>query len=294
MALPVSKEEAKRLLREMLADPELRGVIEEELATTFAPKQATEDHLQKLYEELVALRKESERKWETLTEDLRRLREESERKWQEFQKRWEEISRRLDEHSRILAEYGRKLDEHSRVLAEYGRRLDEHSRRLDEISRRLEENQKHLELLYQKTQDLDRRYHTSITAIGSRWGYYTERAFRNSLKAILEEDFGVRVERYIRMDEEGKVFGRPAPIEMDLLIYNGKTILAEIKSSIEEEHVYAFLNKIAFYEEKEGRKVTRSMIISPMVHPKARKLAKANGLEVHYSPSAGHFRKKKK
>lgn len=290
MGLPVSKEEAKRLLREMLADPELRSLIEEELSATFAPKQATEDHLQKLYQELVSLRKESERKWEIYVANLQRLREESERKWQQTTA---ELQRLREESEKRWQESQKRWEELSLKLEEYSRRLDEYSRRLDEHSRRLEQNQRHLEFLYQKTQELDKRYNTSITAIGARCGYRAEAAFRNSLKAILEEDFGVRVERYLRMDEEGKVFGRPAPIEMDLIIYNGKTILAEIRSSIDEEHVYAFLNKIAFYEGKEGRKVTRSMIISPMVHLKALKLAKAHGVEVHYYPSARQFRGKK-
>lgn len=153
MSLPVSKKEAKRLLREMLADPELRSIIKEELASTFAPKQATEDHLQKLYQEVVHLREESERKWqeyqrrwEEMLADLRKLREESEKRWQE-----------------ITAEL---------------RRLREES------EKRWEKTQKHLEQLYHKIQELDRLYRNSITAIGARWGYQTEGTFRNTLKAF--------------------------------------------------------------------------------------------------------------
>lgn len=104
-------------------------------------------------------------------------------------------------------------------------------------------------------------------------------------QSLLEEDFGVKVERYLAVDAEGKVFGRPASVELGLVIYNNKTILVEIKSSVSEADVHAFLNKVAFYEEKEGRKASRLMIISPMVHPEAQKIAEAHQVEVHSYPT---------
>ena len=242
MASSLSKEEAKQLIREFLRDPELRAVVEEELASSFAPKQPTEDHLQRLYEELLRQRELSEKRWEE-------WKAENERRWEENQRWWEENQRRLDEH------------------------------------------QKYLEALYQKLEELDYKQRVSLGAIGARWGVATEHAFRESMKAILEGSFGVKVERYMNYDTEGIVFSRPDQVELDLIIYDSQILVAEIKSSVSRPDVHAFLNKVAFYERKEGRTVTRKLIISPMVPPEAKKLAKAYGVEVYSYPTEKQLKK---
>lgn len=267
VALPLSREEAKQLLKELLRDPELRALVEAELSTSFAPKQHTEDNLQKLYRELVRLRKKSDKKWEEYLKQWQAYREEQEKKWEEQQRRWDEQQRRWEEQSK-------KWEEQTK-------RWEEQDRRWEEQEKKWRENQDILWKMVEKIHELDRFYHTSITAIGARWGYATEESFRKALKAFLEEDFGVRVQRYLAYDSQGKVFGRPASIEMDIVVYNSKTILAEIKSSVSEADIHAFLNKVAFYEEKEGKKASRIMVISPMVHPEAQKLAKAHKVEVY-------------
>ncbi len=315
VVLPVSREEAKRLLKELLRDPELRALVEEELSTSFAPKQSTEDHLQKLYRELIRLRRKSDKRWAEYQRQWQEYKEEQERKWQEQQRKWEEQQRRWDEQQRRWeelkreqeerwAEQQRRWDEQQRRWEEQEKRWaeqaklwEEQNRRWEEQEKKWRENQDALWKMLEKLQELDRLYHTSITAIGARWGYATEEAFRSALKAFLEEDFGVRVQRYLSYDPQGRVFGRPASVEIDLIVYNSKTILAEIKSSVSEADVHAFLNKVAFYEEKEGKKVSRRMIISPMVHPKAQKLAEANKVEVYAyltEPDLAKGRRRKK
>ncbi len=128
---------------------------------------------------------------------------------------------------------------------------------------------------------LEKRFESSVGALGARWGLYTEASFRNGLKAILEESFNVKVEHYVDYDEEGRVFGRPDQVELDIIIYNGLSILCEIKSSISKSEMYTFWRKGEFYKGRHKRKVDRMIVISPMVDSKANKAAKELGIEVY-------------
>lgn len=97
----------------------------------------------------------------------------------------------------------------------------------------------------------------------------------------MEKSFKVKVERYQDFDEQGLVFGKPDQVELDVIIYNGALILCEIKSSMSKSDVYTFWRKKEFYEQRLGRKADRSIVISPMVDPKAQTAAQKLGVEVY-------------
>jgi len=75
-----------------------------------------------------------------------------------------------------------------------------------------------------------------ISAIGARWGIMAEDAFREGLRGILEKEFGVKVERWVTRDDDGIVYGFSSVIEIDIAIKDGKTMLIEISSSVDERH----------------------------------------------------------
>ena len=131
---------------------------------------------------------------------------------------------------------------------------------------------------------MHRLYDTRIGALGARWGLQAESTFREAIKGILEESFPVKVERYLVMDNEGKVFGRPEQVELDLIIKDSEVIVGEIKSSMSKSDIYAFYRKVKFYEEKEEKKVSRKIIISPMIDPRAKKVAEELGIEIYTYP----------
>ena len=68
-----------------------------------------------------------------------------------------------------------------------------------------------------------------------------------------------------------------------MVIHNGTHLLIEIKSSVSRGDVEHFHRKIAFYEQEEGVKVKRALVISPMFGPRARELAQARGMETYTS-----------
>ncbi|MGB9935050.1 PD-(D/E)XK nuclease family protein, partial [Thermodesulfovibrio yellowstonii] len=199
--------------------------------------------------------------------------------WEESQKRWEETQ----------AEWNRKWEESQKrweeTQAEWNRKWEESQKRWEETqaewNRKWEENQKTINQILLRLEKIDRRHLYTIGALGARWGLYSEESFRNGLKAIIEESFGIEVMRYIDYDHTGEVFGHPDQIELDLIIRNGMVIACEIKSSMSKSDMYTLWRKKEFYERKHQRKVDRVIVISPMVDPRAKPVAEKLGIEIY-------------
>ena len=125
----------------------------------------------------------------------------------------------------------------------------------------------------------ERTFESKIGALGARWGLITEISFRKAIQTLLE-DVGFKVEHYLKYDTEGKVFGHPDQIEIDMIIRDRQVTLVEIKSSLSKGDVSLFKRKIDFYREKEKGKVDKKLIIAPFVEPGADKLASLFGMEI--------------
>ncbi|MBO9368775.1 MAG: DUF3782 domain-containing protein, partial [Chloroflexi bacterium] len=163
-------------------------------------------------------------------------------------------------------------------------------RRWEANERRWEENQRQIRALMEEIQRqgkeiqrVDRRIEQTVGALGARWGIMSEDAFRNALRGILEENFGVKVERVQYKDESGEVFGRPDQVELDVVIYNGQMLVCEIKASVSRADVYTFERKVRSYEKRVGRKADRAILISPVIYEKDAELARTLGIEVYTS-----------
>ena len=271
----MTQEEIKTIIRqeipEILQDREMRDYIVRSVNNYFAGKQETESRFDQILEELRRDREEQSRKWD-----------EQNRKWDEYtqeqNRKWDEQNRKWDEYTQ---EQNRKWDEQNRKWEEQNRKWDEQNHKWDEQNHKWEENQRQIEQILQEIKAVNRKYDSSIGAIGARWGLYSESSFRNALKAILEESFGVQVINITEYDDQGEVFGRPDQVELDLLIKNGLLIICEIKSSVSKSEVYTFEKKVQFYQRRHQREANRKIVISPMVADNAQKVAKDLGIEVY-------------
>ena len=172
----------------------------------------------------------------------------------------------------------RRID---RILDELKKDREARDKKWEAQDKKWEENQKVINEILVSIKAVDRRIDSTIGALGARWGLQTEGAFRDGLKAILEESFGVKVERYEDYDHDGGVFGRPDQVELDVIIHDGTLILCEIKSSISKSEIYTFWRKKDFYENKHDRVANRVLVISPMVDGRAMAVAKDLGVEVY-------------
>jgi hypothetical protein len=180
-----------------------------------------------------------------------------------------------------FADKGETNSHFDRLLDELRRDREEQNRKWEEQNRKWEENQKTITHMIEAIQALVRKQESTIGALGARWGLHSEQAFRNALKGILSESFGVEVLSIAEFDDEGEVFGQPDQVELDLIIKNGLLIICEIKSSVSRADMYAFGRKVKFYEKRHQRRADRMLVISPMVDSHARQVAYKLGIQVY-------------
>jgi hypothetical protein len=287
MQKTLTKKEIKEIILTELPglirkDPKTREFILQLAQERFADKKKTEDRFETLLKEIEKLRVEGEKKWE----EMRRWWNENQKKWEENQRRWEENEKKWKENQRRWEENQKRLE---KMEEEWNKKWEENQKKWEENQKKWEENQKVINEILAEIKLLHRKHDTSIGALGARWGFRAERSFRDAIKAILEESFPVKVQRYHAKDEEGLVFGRPDQIELDLIVKNGEVIVAEIKSSISKGDVATFIRKLEFYTKKEGRPVTRKLLISPMIDSSAKELAESAGIEVYGYPEEVDF-----
>ncbi len=242
------KKEIPVILQE---NPEVTDRIYDLMKKRFAAeREKSGDRIDRVLQELKQDREYYERRWEE-------SKLHSEKKWEESKlhsdKKWEESRRQWEESKQQFAEM------------------------LQEIKDlRIEHNK-----LCKKHDDIENEVKHTVGSLGSRWGVDSEASFRNGLKAILENRFGVKVENFCKIDEEGIVFPRPDQVEMDIIIFNGDIIACEIKSSLNQSDIYTFERKVIFYEKLNNCRVTTKMIISPMVDKRASEAAEYMGIKVY-------------
>jgi len=178
------------------------------------------------------------------------------------------------------ADKAKTEDRIERILDELRLDREKQDKKWEVQEKKWEENQNVINEMLAEIKKLGKKYDSTIGAMGSRWGIQTEKAFRDALRSILEDSFGVKVEQYLDYDEEGTVFGEPDQVEMDVIIHNGTLLLCEIKSSMNKSDMYVFWRKKKFYENRHARKADRVIVISPMVDRRALPTAQKLGIEV--------------
>jgi len=277
-----------------VSDQQLREFLVRELPVVLEQDEDVRRLVTLLGAQQFADKHETESRFDRVLDELRRDREENTRKWEENTRKWDESVRKWDESVRRQDEVLAELRDHDRRWQENARKWEENHWQLDETlkvireqaqkhDRRWDENQRQLDEMLKAIQAQARKHDASIGALGARWGLYSEASFRNGLKAILEESFGVEVLNVVEYDDQGEVFGRPDQVELDILIRDGVLILCELKSSLSKPDVHAFHRKSQFYEKRHQRQADRRLVISPMVAPLAMKVAQELGIEVYSS-----------
>lgn len=122
-------------------------------------------------------------------------------------------------------------------------------------------------------------FHSQIGGLGARWGMQTEEAFRQGMRVILQE-VGFTTERFLDYDTAGEVFGHPEQVELDVVILNGKVIVIEIKSALDQGNTDLFDRKVRFYTRKTGRPVDRKLIVTPYAENRAKEIGLRLGVEI--------------
>jgi len=236
-----------------MTETEIKEIIQQQLPQLIGKDSSIRDFILRTVSEYYAPKQETESKFDRILAELQRDREEQNRKWDEQNRKWEEQNQKWEEQNR---------------------KWDESSQRFDKMQSQIDDS-------LEEIKKLSKKYDSTIGALGSRWGLYSEASFRNALKGILEDSFGVQVLNVNEFDDEGEVFGRPDQVEIDVIVKNGLLILCEIKSSIDKAGMYIFDRKVSFYEKRHQRKANRKMVICPMVDDRAKPVAQNLGIELY-------------
>jgi len=306
----------------MEQDPRIKEFVLRVTRTRYADRDETSDRFDRILQQLREDREKQTREWDAAIkrwEENDRKWDEAVKRWEENDRKWDEAVKRWEENDKKWAENVKRWEENDKNWADNVKRWEENDRKWDQAVKRWEENDKKWAENVKRWEENDRKWDQAVKrweendkkwaennrrwhenqedirrlwsrvdvglgAIGARWGMRAEGSFREALKGILEKSFGVRVERYLEKDAEGKVFGRPDQVEIDVLIRDGVLILCEIKSSMSKSDMYAFVRKVRFYQEKKGKKAQRMLVISPMVDDKAKAVADLEGVEVYGYP----------
>ena len=218
------------------------------LENNFLTRQEFHAGIERVLHEIATDRETQTRRWE-----------QQKQLWDDQADRWKEQAERWKEQDFRWAQEDQRWEE----LAADRKAQDE---RINQRFERLEGDLQQIKL--------------SIGALGARWGLSAEESFRSALAGILTESYGVTVLNISFQDSEGKVFGRPDQVEMDIVVTNGVCMAIEIKSSVDKQAIYLFDRKVQVYSEREGRTVNRKIVISPMVDSRAFRVAKELGIEV--------------
>jgi hypothetical protein len=214
-----------------MTETKIRTIIQQKLPNLIADDPLIRDFILRTVSNYYAGKQETESKFDRILAELQGDREEQARKWEENNRQWEDQKLYNQEVINQIRELNRKYDDFAHDQA---RKWDEQNRLNQEILAEIKQ--------------LNRKYDSTIGALGSRWGLYSEASFRNGLKGILEDSFGVEVINLNEFDDQGEVFGRPDQVEIDVIIKNGLIILCEIKSSMSKGDLYIFDRKVDFYE----------------------------------------------
>jgi len=111
-----------------------------------------------------------------------------------------------------------------------------------------------------------------IDTISSRSGRNTESAIRTALEIILKTvNFTVKRE-HIKDEELGE-------FELDIVIYDGLTIIVEVKSYVNYGDVYYFNKCVEKYVQLTGKTINKRLFISPDVNLNAYEYGKELGIE---------------
>jgi hypothetical protein len=120
----------------------------------------------------------------------------------------------------------------------------------------------------------------SVTALGYRYGIYTEDVFRDAIKYLVEDLLkAYEVRRWTYYDNEGVVFGYPSVIDVDVLIRDNEYILIEYRASIDRGDVAELAREGILYE-RVNKVKPKLLIVGPIVRRRALELAKALNIEV--------------
>ena len=180
--------------------------------------------------------------------------------------RREELALVVNELRALRTEMNQRFEQVDRQMHEFRTEVAD---RFEQVDRQMHEFRTEVadrfEQVDQRFDDVQR----SIDRLGARWGIRNESLFRQTMAAILEQSFGVRVEQRTIAGEQ-----------FDVLIYDGQHLLVEIAASVGPTIQTRLERKRRLYEESTGVSPARVILATASIHSRRAHELRTSGIEV--------------
>ena len=183
--------------------------------------------------------------------------------------RRDEFARMLDQieaHRKETQEFAVNVD---RRFEQVDRRFEQVDRRFEQVDRRFGQVDQRFDTLEKTVQEGFQEVFKRIDRLGARWGIQNENLFRNTMRTLFEDSFGVKVQERLIGDEQ-----------YDVVIHNGEHILIEIAASVGPKVQERFVRKRNKYIAATGITPTRFILAVSRISRKREAELRELGFEV--------------
>ncbi len=185
----------------------------------------------------------------------------------------------MDELKNVVVKHGEEISELRKTVVILTNSFEELKKVVETLS---EDVKKHSEVILIMQSTLE-KLTASVTALGFRYGLFTEEAFREAIKYLVSDLLrAYTVKRWTYYDSEGFVFGHPSIIDVDVLIRDNEYVLIEYKALIDRGDVAELAREGMLYE-KANKVKPKLLIVGPAIRKRALELARELGVEVRAS-----------
>jgi hypothetical protein len=162
-----------------------------------------------------------------------------------------------------------RKEEVAAVLAELREFRAEVGQRFEQVDQRFEQVDARFDTLETRMEAGFRELHQAIDRLGARWGIRNESLFRQTIAALLEQSFGLRVGQRTLGGEQ-----------FDVLIFDHQHILVEIAASVGPTIQERLERKRRLYMEATGITPTRVILATASIHSRRAQALRQMGIEV--------------
>ncbi len=194
--------------------------------------------------------------------ELRTLRTEMNQRFEQMDQRFEQMDQRFEQMDQRFEQMDQRFEQVDQRFEQMDQRFEQVDQRFEQVDQRIDDFQTEVATRFDDVQ-------RSIDRLGARWGIRNESLFRQTMAAILEQSFGVRVEQRTIAGEQ-----------FDILIYDGQHILVEIAASVGPAIQTRLERKRRLYEESTGVSPTRVILATASIHSRRAHRLRTSGIEV--------------
>lgn len=229
-------------------DPKLAMPLYEHLLQHFADR----DELGRLWKQSAEFRTETRKNFEKADQGFEQFRKETGDNFKKVDERFDQSDQRFEQFRKETQDNFKKVDE----------RFEKVDERFDQVDKKIED-------IRQDMQEGFKEVYRRIDRLGGRWGIRNESLFRETMVALLEKSFKMKVRRQYIRDEE-----------FDVIISNGEHILIEITASAKRNIVERLKRKRDLYASETGITPTRFIFAVASIHTKRANALEQAGFEV--------------